>query len=87
MLGLENKANEYSRNDTCCANSPLIGDLQWDDIGEMGSICMPQRDTNKYFEITNMRLHLIHLRVLYKALDHEYSHEHIKSFMEVCTTS
>jgi len=82
--------------DSCHANNPLNIDLHRDDIddansvydpaplGEIGAIRLPQGGGNGNFEVTSTTLHLIHSRGLYGGLDHEDSHEHIQSFLDVC---
>jgi len=51
----------------------------------MGAIFMPHTDENAMFEVTSATLQLMHSRGLFRGLEHEDPHEHIRSFVEVCT--
>ncbi|XP_015166432.1 uncharacterized protein [Solanum tuberosum] len=51
----------------------------------MGEICLPQADGNVMFEVTSATLQFIHSRGLFGGLEHEDPHEHVQSFVEVCT--
>jgi len=93
----QNRPYEYNGDNSCQAGNSASGAFNLDDIndannvyhpagmGEIGETCIPQADGHVLFEVTSATLQLIHSRGLFGGLEHEDPHDHVRSFVEVCT--
>lgn len=50
-----------------------------------GAIFLQKDHGNVTFQVTSMSLYLLKMKEHYRGLDHEYPHQHVRNFIEICS--